>query len=65
VKLLIIMLKKFVLPACLPQRKILSVDIGGTLAKAAFYVPKSDSVYQDADRFKALTHMTIPCKKHF
>jgi pantothenate kinase len=34
------MLKSFKLPAHLPARKILSVDIGGTLAKVAFYVPK-------------------------
>ena len=30
----------FKLPEKFPNRKILSIDIGGTLAKAAFYVPK-------------------------
>ena len=39
------MLKNFKLPHQLPNRKILSVDIGGTLAKAAFYVPRDDPVH--------------------
>jgi hypothetical protein len=29
----------FKLPHKFPNKKILSIDIGGTLAKAAFYVP--------------------------
>jgi len=36
------MFKNFVLPALMPNKKILSVDIGGSLAKTAFYVPKDD-----------------------
>jgi hypothetical protein len=32
----------FTLPALFPRKKILSFDIGGTLAKVAFYVPKDD-----------------------
>ena len=30
------------LPQNLPNKKILSIDIGGTLAKAAFFLPKSE-----------------------
>jgi len=29
------------MPLHLPNKKILSVDIGGSLAKAAFYIPMS------------------------
>lgn len=38
------MISRFVLPTVMPQRKILSVDIGGTLAKTAFFVPKNDPI---------------------
>jgi hypothetical protein len=38
------MLKNFVLPAIMPNRKILAIDIGGTLAKTAFYLPKDDPI---------------------
>jgi len=30
---------KAILPKKFPNRKILSIDIGGTLAKTAFYIP--------------------------
>lgn len=29
----------FKLPSKFPNKKIISIDIGGTLAKSAFYVP--------------------------
>ena len=35
------MLKTLKLPKVFPNRKIVSIDIGGTLAKTAFYVPNS------------------------
>jgi len=41
------MFKNFVLPALMPNKKILSVDIGGSLAKTAFYIPKDDVVRQN------------------
>lgn len=56
------MLKNFVLPATLPAHKILSVDIGGTLAKVAFYVPKNDPIYQNNEKLHKLTSMSIPSK---
>ena len=37
-------MNKIVLPKMLPKRKILSLDIGGTLAKVVFHVPKDDPV---------------------
>jgi hypothetical protein len=33
------MISKALLPKKLPNRKIISIDIGGTLAKTAFYIP--------------------------
>ena len=36
------MFKNFVLPAMMPNKKILSVDIGGSLVKTAFFIPKDD-----------------------
>lgn len=54
--------RSFRLPAIMPSRKILSVDIGGTLAKTAFYVPRDDPIRLDPGRFEALTHETIPSK---
>ena len=56
------MLKKFILPAVMPSKKILSVDIGGSLAKTAFYVPKSDAVRLNSERFEKITHNTMPSK---
>ena len=38
-----------------PNKKILAVDIGGSLAKAAFYVPKTDTLFKDARQMEALT----------
>jgi hypothetical protein len=31
--------KALTLPKRLPNKKIISIDIGGTLAKTAFYIP--------------------------
>ena len=31
--------KALTLPKKLPNKKIISIDIGGTLAKTAFYIP--------------------------
>ena len=59
------MLSKFVLPALMPQRKILSVDIGGTLAKTAFYIPKSDPVHQDIEALEKITSNSLPRKSRF
>ena len=46
----------------MPSRKILSVDIGGTLAKAAFFVPRDDPVRQNLARFEQLTSDCVPSK---
>mmetsp|Transcript_24068 Transcript_24068/g.29907 ORF Transcript_24068/g.29907 Transcript_24068/m.29907 type:complete len:113 (+) Transcript_24068:2-340(+) len=54
------MINRLRLPAIMPARKILSVDIGGTLAKTAFYVSRDDPIRQDAHRFEALTSDSIP-----
>jgi len=61
------MLSRFSLPSVMPSRKILSVDIGGTLAKTAFFVPKDDPLRQTFSKFEALTNDTIPSKSttHF
>jgi hypothetical protein len=56
------MLKKLVLPSKLPSRKILALDIGGTLAKTALYVPKDDPVRLNTSTFEAITNKSIPCK---
>jgi hypothetical protein len=56
------MLKNFILPHHLPNRKILSVDIGGTLAKAAFYIPRDDPIHQKPESLHKITSMCIPCK---
>ena len=29
-------------PLVMPKKKILAIDIGGTLAKTAFYIPKEE-----------------------
>ena len=49
------MINPSLFPAEMPQKKILAVDIGGTLAKTAFYVPHDDPLRQDEARFAALT----------
>jgi hypothetical protein len=41
------MLRSFQLPKAFPAKKILAVDIGGTLAKTAFYIPKGDPIRLD------------------
>ena len=58
------MLGKFVLPAVMPQRKILSVDIGGTLAKTVFYLPKTDPIHKDMEALERITKDSVPCKSH-
>ena len=56
------MLKNFVLPAIMPNRKILAIDIGGTLAKTAFYLPKDDPIRKMPHIFEKLTLKAIPSK---
>ncbi len=39
------------------------MDIGGTLAKIAYYVPKNDPKFtSDPEYHQKLTHQAIPCK---
>jgi hypothetical protein len=52
----------FKLPVAFPNRRILSIDIGGTLAKAAFYVPKSDPHFKEPAYHDKLAADTIPSK---
>jgi hypothetical protein len=49
------MLKNFVLPVIMPNRKILAIDIGGSLAKTAFYIPKDDPIRQLPNIIEQLT----------
>lgn len=56
------MLRSFSLPSVFPAKKILAVDIGGSLAKTAFYIPKGDPVRLDEDKFRILTNKSIPSK---
>jgi len=43
------------LPKKFPNKKILSVDIGGTLAKAAFYVPQESlAQYKEMGKLESL-----------
>ncbi len=56
------MLKNFVMPAIMPKRKILAIDIGGTLAKTAFYLPKDDPIRQIPHVFEKLTQNGMPSK---
>ena len=56
------MLRSFHLPLSFPQKKILAVDIGGTLAKTAFYIPKGDPIREECDKFAVLTQNAIPSK---
>lgn len=51
----------FQLPTVFPKKRILSFDIGGTLAKVAYYVPKDDPKFQDPACHEKLTKETIPC----
>lgn len=55
----------FQLPAAFPRKKILSLDIGGTLAKVAFYVPKDDPNMQIPDYHEKITKQSIPSKQPF
>jgi len=56
------MISRFAVPAARPARKILAVDIGGTLAKAAFYLPRNDPARENFAKFESLTGDTIPSK---
>ena len=56
------MLKNFVLPAIMPNRKIFAIDIGGTLAKTAFYLPKDDPSRKMPHIMEKLTLKAIPSK---
>jgi hypothetical protein len=59
------MFKKFILPVKMPNKKILSVDIGGTLAKTAFYIPKQDIIRTNQRVWEKITDSTIPSKMFF
>ena len=52
----------FQLPAVFPKKKILSIDIGGTLAKMAFYIPKDDPSFIEPEFQAKITNETIPSK---
>jgi len=53
--------KALTLPKKLPNRRIISIDIGGTLAKTAFYIPESHHKKLEEDgRLSVLTANTIP-----
>lgn len=55
--------KLFTIPTHMPKHKILSVDIGGTLAKMAFYVPKGHKILQSGQKIDdVLGHDVLPCK---
>jgi hypothetical protein len=54
----------FSLPAKFPNKKIVALDIGGTLAKTAFYLPKSEPKFADGKDFEILTKDTIPSKSY-
>jgi hypothetical protein len=55
----------FSLPSIFPRKKILSIDIGGTLAKVAFYLPKDDVKLKNPQYYEKLTKDSIPCKFSF
>lgn len=50
------------LPTEFPQRKILSVDIGGTLAKVAFYLPKDDPLRANTAKLQQIMVNSKSCK---
>lgn len=50
----------FQLPSVFPRKKILSIDIGGTLAKVAFYIPKDDANIKIPEYHEKLTKSSIP-----
>lgn len=50
------------LPNKFPSKRILSIDIGGTLAKTAFFLPRDDPQFQDLKNVEILTKDTIPSK---
>ncbi len=50
------------MPLKFPNKKIMAFDIGGSLAKVAFYLPKAEPQFQDFKNFELLTKDTIPSK---
>ena len=46
----------------IPSKKILSVDIGGTLTKTAFLIPRNNPLRQDTARFEAVIADSESCK---
>ena len=57
------MLKSLKLPKVFPNRKILSIDIGGTLAKTAFYIPSSHKKrLQEDGRYESMIADSLPSK---
>jgi hypothetical protein len=52
----------FQLPSLFPKKKIISLDIGGTLAKMAFYIPKDDPAFKEPEYHQKLSKETIPSK---
>ena len=46
----------------MPNRKIFAIDIGGTLAKTAFYLPKDDPIRKMPHIMEKLTLKAIPSK---
>ena len=54
------------IPKKLPKHKILSIDIGGTLAKTAFYIPLEDqTALEKAGKLESLMDDTIPSKSFY
>jgi hexokinase len=56
------MFKNFKLPGQFPQRKILALDIGGTLAKVAFYLPKDDPLRHNESKLQQIMVNSRSCK---
>ena len=53
----------FKLPKRFPSKRILSVDIGGTLAKTAFYVPQGENTSElERENILKITQDAIPSK---
>lgn len=50
------------LPAKFPNKKILAFDIGGSLAKVAFYLPREQPQFEDFRNLEVLTKDCIPSK---
>ena len=46
--------------ASMARRKFLGIDIGGSLAKAVFYVPKDDPAHEKLQALDKLTYPRVP-----